>query len=37
MSLVGKKYGKKYVLGDRIRFKVVKADINKKTIDYILV
>ncbi len=37
MSLIGKKTHKKYTLGDKIKFKVSKADMNKKTIDYILI
>ena len=37
MSLVGKKNHKKYTLGNKVRFKVTDVDINKKTIDYILV
>jgi len=37
MSLIGKKTKKKYTLGDKVKFKVTKADINKKTIDYILI
>ncbi len=37
MRLVGQKTHKKYALGDKVKFKVSKADINKKTIDYILI
>ncbi len=37
MRLVGKRTHKKYALGDYVKFKVVKADINKKTIDYTLI
>jgi ribonuclease R len=37
MSIRGKKSHKKYTLGDKIKFKVSGADMNKKTIDYILV
>jgi ribonuclease R len=37
MSIQGKKTHKKYTLGDTVRFKVTSADMNKKTIDYILV
>ncbi|MFA7192483.1 MAG: ribonuclease R [Candidatus Paceibacterota bacterium] len=37
MSISGKKTHKKYTLGDTVRFKVTSADMNKKTIDYILV
>lgn len=37
MRIMGRKTKKKYTLGDRVRFKVVSADINKKTIDYIFV
>ncbi len=34
MRITGKKTHKRYTLGDKVKFKVVKADINKKTIDY---
>lgn len=37
MSLIGQKTRKKYTLGDKVRFKVSEVDINKKTIDYILI
>ncbi len=37
MCIKGKRTHKKYTLGDRVRLKVVDADINKKTIDYLLV
>jgi len=37
MRIVGKKTKKKFMLGDKVRFKVTGADINKKTIDYIFV
>lgn len=37
MRLIGQKTRKKYALGDKVRFKVVAADINKKTIDYLLI
>lgn len=37
MTLVGRKTQKKYTLGDRVKFKVSNADMNKKTIDYILI
>lgn len=33
-SIVGEKTGKKFTLGDRIRFKVLAADLDKKTLDY---
>ncbi len=34
MSIKGRKSHKKYTLGDKIRFTVKNADMNKKTIDY---
>jgi len=34
MCITGKKHHKKYTLGDKVRFKVIKADMNRKTIDY---
>lgn len=37
MSIKGQKSHKKYTLGDKIKFKVLGADINKKTIDYTLI
>jgi len=37
MCVFGKKTHKKYMLGDKIRFKVIKADMNKKTIDYLII
>jgi len=37
MSISGKKSHKKYTLGDKVRFKVLGADMNKKTIDYELI
>jgi ribonuclease R len=33
-SIVGEKTGKKFTLGDKIRFKVLAADLDKKTLDY---
>ena len=33
-SIVGEKTKKKFTLGDRIRFKVLAADLDKKTLDY---
>jgi ribonuclease R len=36
-SLIGKKNNKKYTIGDRVRVKVVKADIEKRDIDLVLV
>jgi ribonuclease R len=33
-SIVGEKTGKKFTLGDRVRFKVLAADLDKKTLDY---
>ena len=37
MRLTGKRTHKKYGLGDRVKFRVSKVDMNKKTIDYILI
>lgn len=34
MSIKGQKTHKKYTLGDKVKFKVKGADMNKKTIDY---
>ena len=36
-SIVGEKTGQKFTLGDPIKFKVVAADLDKKTLDYALV
>ncbi|MDB5259637.1 MAG: RNAse ribonuclease [Candidatus Taylorbacteria bacterium] len=36
-SLLGEKTGKRYTLGDSVKFKVMTADLDKKTIDYALV
>lgn len=36
-SLVGEKTKKKFTLGDKIKFKVTKADLDAKTLDYLLV
>lgn len=35
-SIVGQKSGRKYTLGDEINFKVVAADLDKKTLDFAL-
>jgi len=37
LSIIGEKTGKKYMVGDRVRIKVTRADMVKKTIDYSLV
>ncbi len=37
MSITGKKTQKTYTLGNKVKFKVTGADMNKKTIDYIFV
>jgi ribonuclease R len=37
MSIRGQKSHKKYTLGDKARFRVLGADMNKKTIDYTLI
>jgi ribonuclease R len=37
MSIEGKKTRRKYTLGDRVKFEVKGADMNKKTIDYSIV
>lgn len=36
-AIIGSKTGKKYQLGDTLRFKVAKADLDRKTLDYILI
>ncbi len=36
-ALVGSKTGKKYSLGDKIKFKITGADLDRKTLDYVLV
>lgn len=36
-AIVGERTKKKYSLGDKVRFKVVGADIEKKTLDYVLI
>ena len=36
-SIVGEKTGKKYTLGDGVTFKVIAADLDKRTLDYRLV
>lgn len=35
--LIGEKTKKKYTLGDSVRFKVVLADMERKTLDYVLI
>jgi ribonuclease R len=37
MELVGKKKGKKYKFGDRVKITVKKVDLEKKIIDYTIV
>lgn len=37
MNIKGKRTGKKYMLGDKVKFKVVKTDLNRKIIDYLLI
>lgn len=37
MCIKGQKKHKKYTLGDKVKFKVIKADMNKKIIDYTLI
>ena len=36
-ALVGRKNKKRYTLGDKIKFKIVKTDLDRKTIDCELV
>jgi ribonuclease R len=36
-SIVGQKTGRKFTLGDSIRFKVIAADLDRKTLDFALV
>jgi ribonuclease R len=33
-SVIGQKTGKKFTLGDSVKFKVIGADLEKKTLDY---
>ena len=35
-AVVGEKTGKKYSLGDAVKFKVMGADMEKRTLDYVL-
>jgi ribonuclease R len=34
-SIIGQKTGKRFTLGDPIRFKVMGADLDKKTLDFV--
>ena len=36
-ALIGSRNGKKYSLGDKVKFKITNADLDRKTLDYILV
>jgi ribonuclease R len=36
-TIRGQKTGKKYTLGDSVTFKVVSADMDKRTLDYAIV
>ncbi len=36
-SIIGEKTGKVYTLGDKVKFKAIAADLDKKTLDYMLV
>lgn len=36
-ALIGEKTGKKYSLGDTVKFKVTKADVDARTLDFILI
>jgi ribonuclease R len=36
-SIKGQKTGEKFTLGDKVKFKVMMADLDKKTLDYELV
>ncbi len=36
-AIIGQKTKKKYTLGDRVRFKVVGGDLERRTLDYLLV
>ncbi len=36
-SIIGEKTGKVFTLGDKIKFKAITADLDKKTLDYVLV
>lgn len=35
--LIGTRTGKKYSLGDKVKFKITNADLDRKTLDYVLV
>jgi ribonuclease R len=35
-AVVGEKTGKKYALGDTVKFKIIGADMEKKALDYVL-
>jgi len=37
LSVIGKKTRKKYRIGDKLKIKVKDADLNQRTIDYVLV
>ena len=37
LELIGQKKRKKYRLGDRVKIKVERVDLERKTIDYVLV
>ena len=36
-SIIGEKTNKVYTLGDKVKFKAIAADLDKKTLDYVLV
>jgi len=36
-SIIGEKYGKKFTIGDKVKVQIVKANLRKKQLDYILV
>ncbi|MES2314916.1 MAG: ribonuclease R [Patescibacteria group bacterium] len=36
-SIIGEKTGKVFTLGDKVKFKAIAADLDKKTLDYVLV
>ena len=36
-TVKGEKTGKKFILGDNVRFKVVSADLEKRVLDYAVI
>ena len=36
-QVIGQRYGNKYKLGDRVKIKIIKVDISKKQMDFVMV